>query len=161
MPWSRPATGRSLPTYRGFGDSDKPEAVDAYGMLDLAADITGVIDHLAIERVHVVGHDWGAALGWALATFAPDRVASLAALSVGHPKAFRDAGLAQREKSWYMLLFQFEGCRRAVVEQRRVRQLQAMDDTPGRRRGRQSAVRPAALPPAWRSTAPTCHRSGW
>ena len=38
----------------------------------------------------------------------PDRVASLAALSVGHPKAFRDAGLAQREKSWYMLLFQFD-----------------------------------------------------
>ena len=97
------------PDLRGFGDSDKPEAVDAYGLLDLAADITGVLDHLAIERVHVVGHDWGAALGWALAAFASDRVASLAALSVGHPQAFRGAGLAQREKSWYMLLFQFEG----------------------------------------------------
>jgi pimeloyl-ACP methyl ester carboxylesterase len=78
-------------------------------VLDLAADITGVLDHLAIERVHVVGHDWGAALGWALAAFLPDRVASLAAVSVGHPTAFREAGLAQREKSWYMLLFQFEG----------------------------------------------------
>jgi len=32
----------------------------------------------------------------------------LVALSVGHPSAFRDAGFAQREKSWYMLLFQFE-----------------------------------------------------
>ena len=30
------------PDLRGFGNSDKPEAVDAYGLLDLAADITGV-----------------------------------------------------------------------------------------------------------------------
>ena len=97
------------PDLRGFGDSDKPEVVDAYGVRDLAADVTGVLDHLAIGRAHVVGHDWGAALAWALAAFTPDRVASLAAVSVGHPKAFRDAGLAQRQKSWYMLLFQFEG----------------------------------------------------
>ena len=39
----------------------------------------------------------------------PDRVRRLAALSVGHPLAFRSAGLAQRAMSWYMLLFQFEG----------------------------------------------------
>jgi pimeloyl-ACP methyl ester carboxylesterase len=97
------------PDLRGFGNSDKPEAIDAYGLLDLAADVTGVLDHLGVERANIVGHDWGAALGWALAAFAPDRVASLAALSVGHPKAFRNAGLVQREKSWYMLLFQFEG----------------------------------------------------
>ncbi len=62
-----------------------------------------------IERAHVVGHDWGAAVAWGLAAFVPDRVERLVALSVGHPAAFRDAGLAQREKSWYMLLFQFEG----------------------------------------------------
>jgi pimeloyl-ACP methyl ester carboxylesterase len=97
------------PDLRGFGDSDKPEAVDAYGLLELAADITGLLDHFDIDRGHVVGHDWGAALGWALAAFLPDRIASLAALSVGHPTAFRNAGFAQREKSWYMLLFQFAG----------------------------------------------------
>ena len=65
--------------------------------------------HLGVERAHVVGHDWGAALAWGLAAFAPDRVDHLVALSVGHPAAFRDAGFAQREKSWYMLLFQFDG----------------------------------------------------
>ncbi|HEX6417642.1 MAG TPA: alpha/beta fold hydrolase [Acidimicrobiales bacterium] len=97
------------PDLRGFGDSDKPEPVAAYGLLDLAGDALGVLDALGAERAHVVGHDWGAALAWALAAFAPDRVASLAALSVGHPIAFREAGFAQREKSWYMLLFQFEG----------------------------------------------------
>ena len=69
----------------------------------------GVLDHLGIERAHVVGHDWGAALAWALAAFAPERVDHLAVLSVGHPGSFRGAGFEQREKSWYMLLFQFEG----------------------------------------------------
>ena len=44
-----------------------------------------------------------------LAALVPDRVASLTALAVGHPAAFARAGWAQREKSWYMLLFQFTG----------------------------------------------------
>ena len=68
----------------------------------------GILDALGVQRAHVVGHDWGAALAWAMAAFVPDRVDHLVALSVGHPSAFRDAGFAQREKSWYMLLFQFE-----------------------------------------------------
>jgi pimeloyl-ACP methyl ester carboxylesterase len=101
------------PDLRGFGDSDKPEAIAAYGMLDLAGDVLGTLDHRGIDRAHLVGHDWGAALAWVLAAVQPDRVTSLAALSVGHPSAFVAAGLAQREKSWYMLLFQFE----AVAEQ--------------------------------------------
>ena len=97
------------PDLRGFGDSDRPAEVEAYGLLNIAGDVLGVLDHLGIERAHVVGHDWGAALAWALAAFTPDRVDHLAVLSVGHPSSFRDAGLEQREKSWYMLLFQFEG----------------------------------------------------
>ena len=43
------------------------------------------------------------------AALLPDRVASVTALSVGHPTAFGNAGWEQREKSWYMLLFQFPG----------------------------------------------------
>lgn len=97
------------PDLRGFGASDRPEDVAAYGLANILGDIVGVLDHLRIERAHVVGHDWGAAVAWALAALLPDRVDRLVALSVGHPAAFRAAGLAQREKSWYMLLFQFEG----------------------------------------------------
>ena len=97
------------PDLRGFGDSDRPEGVDDYSLLTVAGDVTGVLDHLGIERAHVVGHDWGAALAWALAAFAPECVDHLCALSVGHVRSFREAGFAQREKSWYMLLFQFEG----------------------------------------------------
>jgi len=97
------------PDLRGCGASDRPEGVDAYNILLLAGDVLGVLDHLGLARAHVVGHDWGAALAWAIAAFMPDRVDHLACLSVGHPASFATAGFAQREKSWYMLLFQFEG----------------------------------------------------
>jgi pimeloyl-ACP methyl ester carboxylesterase len=98
-----------VPDLRGFGASDHPEGVDAYNLLHLIGDMVAVLDHAGAERAHVVGHDWGAAIGWSLAAFVPDRVASLAALSVGHPASFAAAGLEQRQLSWYMLLFQFEG----------------------------------------------------
>jgi len=97
------------PDLRGYGASDRPEGVDNYNILLLLGDLVGVLDHLGVERAHVVGHDWGAAIAWAFAGFVPDRVDHLVALSVGHPSAFAAAGLPQREKSWYMLLFQFEG----------------------------------------------------
>ncbi|MGZ4671712.1 MAG: alpha/beta fold hydrolase [Ilumatobacteraceae bacterium] len=98
-----------VPDLRGFGESSKPAEIDRYGVLDLVGDVLGILDAVGEQRVHVVGHDWGAALAWAMAAFVPDRVDHLVALSVGHPSAFRDAGLVQRQKSWYMLLFQFEG----------------------------------------------------
>ncbi|MGZ8761936.1 MAG: alpha/beta fold hydrolase [Acidimicrobiia bacterium] len=98
-----------VPDERGYGRSDHPEAVDAYAIPYLAGDVIAILDDLGIERAHVVGHDWGAAVAWAVASLVPDRVEHLAALSVGHPTAFAAAGLPQREKSWYMLLFLFAG----------------------------------------------------
>lgn len=98
-----------VPDQRGYGRSDKPADVDAYNMLLLAGDAVAVLDDAGAEKAAVVGHDWGAALAWGLASMAGDRVERMAALSVGHPAAFRAAGLPQREKSWYMLLFQFAG----------------------------------------------------
>lgn len=98
-----------IPDLRGFGESSKPQEAERYGVLGLVGDVLGILDAVGVERAHVVGHDWGAALAWAMAAFVPDRVDHLTALSVGHPSAFRDAGFEQRQKSWYMLLFQFEG----------------------------------------------------
>ncbi len=98
-----------VPDQRGYGASDKPAEIDAYSIPFLAIDVTSILDALSIERAHVVGHDWGAAVGWATASFAPERVDHLVALSVGHPSSFGSAGMTQREKSWYMLLFQFPG----------------------------------------------------
>ena len=97
-----------VPDLRGYGKSDKPADVAAYAMPQLLGDVLAVLDDAGAARAHVVGHDWGAAVAWALASFVPQRVDHLAALSVGHPAAFAEAGFAQREKSWYMLLFQFQ-----------------------------------------------------
>lgn len=97
-----------VPDMRGYGASDKPAGVDAYNILYLVADVGAVLDDAGVERAHIVGHDWGAAVAWALAAVAPERVDHLAALSVGHPSSFRAGGFEQNEKSWYMLLFQFE-----------------------------------------------------
>jgi pimeloyl-ACP methyl ester carboxylesterase len=98
-----------VPDLRGYGRSDKPAEVQAYALPVLAGDVLAVMSDAGVERAHVVGHDWGAALAWGLAMLAGDRVDHLVALSVGHPATFRAEGFEQHEKSWYMLLFQFAG----------------------------------------------------
>jgi pimeloyl-ACP methyl ester carboxylesterase len=98
-----------VPDLRGFGASDKPADVASYNLASVAGDVLAILDQLGHERAHIVGHDWGAGLAWVMASLLPDRVDQLVALSVGHPNSFRSAGWEQREKSWYMLLFQFEG----------------------------------------------------
>ncbi len=97
-----------VPDLRGYGRSGQPEGVESYAMSLLAGDVMAVLADLKVARAHMVGHDWGAALAWAIASFAPGLVDHLAVLSVGHPATFRRTP-RQREKSWYMLLFQFPG----------------------------------------------------
>ena len=98
-----------VPDLRGYGRSDKPDDVDAYMLPALVGDVVAVMNDVGIERAHVVGHDWGAGLAWALATMMGDRVDHLVVLSVGHPASFWADGYEQHEKSWYMLLFRFPG----------------------------------------------------
>lgn len=95
------------PDLRGFGDSDKPPNVADYALSLVLQDVNAIMDELSIERATVVGHDWGAGVGWLLASFGPDRVDRLVALSVGHPSGFRKPFLSQLQKSWYMFFFQF------------------------------------------------------
>ena len=97
------------PDLRGFGESDKPSGVEEYGIGRSVRDMIALLDELRVDRAHVVGHDWGAGLAWSLAAFVPDRVDRLAVLSVGHPHAYREPSLEQRQKGWYQLLFQFAG----------------------------------------------------
>ncbi len=98
-----------VPDMRGYGRSDKPTEVSAYALALLAGDVLAVMRDAGVQRAHVVGHDWGAAVAWGLAALAGDRVDHLVALSVGHPATFRTGGFEQHQKSWYMLLFQFPG----------------------------------------------------
>jgi pimeloyl-ACP methyl ester carboxylesterase len=100
------------PDLRGYGDSDRPAAVDAYAAPRLVGDVAGLIGALGHESAHVAGHDWGGGLAWALAGTRPEMVRSLTILNapVGVVSArLRRENPAQRAKSWYMLLFQFPG----------------------------------------------------
>jgi pimeloyl-ACP methyl ester carboxylesterase len=85
-----------VPDLRGYGRSGKPPAVEAYSLPLLAADVQAILAQQEIARAHVAGHDWGAALAWALASLAPGNVDHLVALSVGNPVTFLRA-LEQRQ----------------------------------------------------------------
>lgn len=92
---------------RGFGKSHKPQDVAEYEMPNLVADAVGVLDCLGVEKAHVVCHDWGANVGWAMASHHPERVARFVPIASGHPTFART--IEGNEKSWYVFLFQFEG----------------------------------------------------
>jgi pimeloyl-ACP methyl ester carboxylesterase len=96
-----------VPDLRGCGDSDAPVGKANYTIDSLIKDVTGLMDHLGIKRAAVVGHDWGAILGWFLAIEHPERVDRYVALSVGHPTAYKKAGIEQKLRSWYAVAFQF------------------------------------------------------
>ena len=93
------------PDLRGYGKTDMPPDVGAYAIDFLADDVLQLMDALGIERATVVGHDWGAQVGWHLAMHAPQRVSRYAALSVGHPKALAKSGFNQKLRFWYMAVF--------------------------------------------------------
>ena len=118
------------PDLRGFGDSDKPSAVESYGMIQMVGDLIGLLDRLDVPKAHVVGHDWGGAIGSVFASMVPERVASLTCLSVGHPTSFATAGWAQRQRSWYMLLFQFPGVAEQWLSQNDFRNLREWGQHP-------------------------------
>ena len=61
------------PDQRGYNLSDKPDGIDAYRMSELVADVIGLIDAAGVDRVYLVGHDWGAAVAWASPS--PTRIA--------------------------------------------------------------------------------------
>lgn len=93
----------------GFGESDRPVEVDAYKMQAILGYLKGILAILGVERVSVVGHDWGAGIAWLFATFFPKQVERLVTLSVGHPATGGKEGLKQWEKHWYFLWFLFPG----------------------------------------------------
>jgi epoxide hydrolase 4 len=96
------------PDMRGYDLSDKPQDWHAYDTGLLAGDIAGLIRSFGEQRAYVVGHDWGAAVAYAVAMGHPDVVRRLAILNVPHParmlEGFRT--FRQLRKSWYMFFFQ-------------------------------------------------------
>ncbi|HAA21756.1 MAG TPA: hypothetical protein DCR93_11295 [Cytophagales bacterium] len=98
------------PDLRGFGETDIPKGLKNYKLAKTGDDCIKVLDALGInEPAYLMGHDWGAALGWSMALAYPDRFKKYVALSVGHITAFAFAGPAQLLTSWYMVYFHFKG----------------------------------------------------
>jgi pimeloyl-ACP methyl ester carboxylesterase len=70
------------PDQRGYGQTDRPEAINEYSIFHLVGDVIGLLDALGEEQAVVVGHDWGAPVAWHSALFRPDRLRGVVGLSV-------------------------------------------------------------------------------
>lgn len=96
------------PDLRGYGET---ETHGPYDLDTLASDVCHLIEALGPDRkVRIVGHDWGGALAWHLASHRPEFCGRLAVLNCPHPAIMRTALLGtsweQIKRSWYMFFFQ-------------------------------------------------------
>ena len=99
------------PTLRGYEPSSQPEDND-YSVTTVAGDIIAWMDQLGEQKVHLVGHDWGAIISYAACAMAPERFLSLTTLAVPHTARFLAAVRKvpkQLIKSWYISFFQLPG----------------------------------------------------
>ena len=108
------------PDQRGYGQTDRPEAIDAYTLLHLVGDIVGLLDALGAPTAVVVGHDWGAPVAWHAALLRPDRFRAVIGLSVPFipRRASRPTTTMPRtdDATFYQLYFQEPGLAEAELE---------------------------------------------
>lgn len=101
------------PDLRGYGDSDAPPSSSSYTTLHIVGDLVALLELLGAQQVFVVGHDWGAIIGWALCLYRPDLVKAYVALSiVFNPRTARrpiDSLRAIYGDDYYMCRFQEPG----------------------------------------------------
>lgn len=97
-----------VPSLRGYTATSRPRPRRAYTSMETTADVVALLDAAGVARAHIVGHDWGGAPAWGMASWHPERTASVTVLSTPHPAAMVDAlrGSNQALRSWYMALFQ-------------------------------------------------------
>ena len=96
------------PDQRGYSPGARPRGRAHYRVREAVADAVALLDAAGLEGAHVVGHDWGGAVAWALAAWQPDRVRTLTTLSTPHPAAMSRSLVTsfQALRSYYMGLFQ-------------------------------------------------------
>jgi pimeloyl-ACP methyl ester carboxylesterase len=119
MDWLGSRGYRSIaPNLRGYSPGANPTEVAAYSMDRLVADVLGIADAQGAGRFHLVAHDWGAALAWALAGIHPERLLSLTAISTPHTAAMLEAlrSPSQSMRSAYMRVFRLPRLPEAVLQ---------------------------------------------
>lgn len=95
------------PDQRGYSRGARPAGVRAYRLQECVGDLAALLDAAGLAAAHVVGHDWGGAVGWAVAAALPRRILSLTVLSTPHPAALlRAAAGPQLLRSGYLGFFQ-------------------------------------------------------
>src|SRR6202035_5463700 len=108
------------PDMRGYGKSDRPDAIDQYTIFHLVGDLVGLLDALEVPTAIIVGHDWGATIAWQAARLRPDRFRAVAALSVPfRPRGpVRPTSVMPRtaDAPFYQLYFQEPGVAEAELE---------------------------------------------
>jgi pimeloyl-ACP methyl ester carboxylesterase len=93
---------------RGYSPGARPDGAAAYSIPQLVEDVFAVAQATGMQQFHLVGHDWGAAVGWAAVMSRPESLLSWTSLSIPHIAAFSDAlanDADQRKRSRYMLFF--------------------------------------------------------
>ena len=119
MEWLAGRGYRSIaPNLRGYSPGANPRDASEYRMDDLVADVTGIADARDVERFHVVGHDWGGALAWAVAGSQPQRLISLTSISTPHSAAMLEAlrSSTQSVRSIYMGFFRVPRVPEAIMQ---------------------------------------------
>ncbi len=122
------------PDQRGYSPGARPTDVEAYALGALVADAVGFLDALGWPSAHVVGHDWGSIVAWSLAARHPDRVRTLTAVAVPHPRAYGAAlrsDADQQARSAYLQLFRQPDAPERVLLADGGRRLGAMFDGSG------------------------------
>ncbi len=109
------------PDVRGYGQSDKPQPIEAYSMKNMLADYLGILDVLGEKTAVVVGHDWGGPMAWDSAALHPDRYRAVVGMSVPHlgrgPMPPTQMLKAVFQDNWfYILYFQEPGVAEAEFE---------------------------------------------
>jgi pimeloyl-ACP methyl ester carboxylesterase len=96
------------PDQRGYSPGARPAGRRAYRQPELLGDVIALLDAAAVDRAHVVGHDWGGAVAWNMAMSQPHRLRTLTSLCTPHPAAFARALVTSSQllRSWYMFAFQ-------------------------------------------------------
>jgi pimeloyl-ACP methyl ester carboxylesterase len=94
-------------TQRGYASTARPRRRRDYRLGELVADVRALVDEVGAP-VHLVGHDWGGGVAWAVADRHADVIRSLTVVSTPHPAATKTALLrsSQGVRSWYMGFFQ-------------------------------------------------------
>ncbi len=106
------------PDQRGYNLSEKPRGIRAYELDKLTGDVIGLMDAVGLEKVTLIGHDWGAIVAWWVAVQHPERLDGLINLHVPHPVVMRKhlmGNLAQIRKSWYVFFFQLPWLPEAMI----------------------------------------------